>query len=81
VTGASHQTGLQLGCDVTSILRVDLLALYDWNGSSAVVAPVVTYSPLGSVELTLGAQFFAGPRLSQYGPQDHLAYVMAEWFF
>jgi hypothetical protein len=81
VTGASHQTGLQLGYDVTSILRVDLLALYDWNGSSAVIAPILSYSPLGSVELTLGAQFFAGPRLSQYGPQDHQAYVMAEWFF
>ncbi len=81
VTNARHQTGLQLGYDVTPIIRADLLTLVDWNGESVVVAPIVTWSPLGSVEITFGAQLFAGPRLSQFGSQEHLGYVMVEWFY
>jgi hypothetical protein len=81
ISNASHQTGLQLGYDVTPIIRADFLTLVDWNGGSVVFAPILAFSPIGSVELTLGAQLFAGPRLSQYGSQEHLGYFMAEWFF
>ena len=81
ITRARHLTGLQLGYDFTPILRGDLLAIYDWEGRSAVFAPFVTYSPISSVELVLGAQLFAGPRLSEYGSAEHLAYFTAEWFY
>lgn len=81
ITSARNQTGLQLGYDITPILRADFLAIADWDGTSAVFSPIVVFSPVGSVELTLGAQLFVGPRRSQYGSSEHLGYFMAEWFF
>jgi hypothetical protein len=81
ISNARHQTGLQLGYDLTPVLRLDVLTLYDWNGRSAAFAPVLTWSPLGSLELTLGVQVFVGRRRSQYGPQEDLGYLNAEWFF
>jgi hypothetical protein len=81
LTLAENQTGLQLGYDLTPILRADFLSIADWNGLSAVFAPILTYSPVGSIELTLGAQIFVGPRLSQYGSSESLGYFMAQWFF
>lgn len=81
VTFARHQTGFQVGTDLTSILRGDFLAIYDWNGESVVLAPTVGYSPTGSIELTLGFQGFLGPDRSQYGSAQNLVYLLAEFFF
>jgi hypothetical protein len=81
ISSARNQTALQLGYDLTPILRADFLAIADWDGTSAVFAPILAFSPVGSIELTVGAQLFVGPRLSQYGSTEHLGYFMAEWFF
>lgn len=81
ISSARNQTGLQVGYDLTPILRADVLAIADWDGQSGVFAPILTYSPTGSLELTVGAQLFVGPRLSQYGSTEHLGYVMAQWYF
>jgi hypothetical protein len=81
ISNARHQTGIQLGYDLTPVLRLDVLALYDWNGGSAAFAPLLTWSPIGSLELKLGVQVFIGGRSSQYGPQEDLGYATAEWFF
>jgi hypothetical protein len=81
VSLASHTTGGQVGADVTAALRADLLVLYDWSGESAAFAPVVSYSGWNSFELRIGAQLFAGPRRSQFGAQEAIAYARVEWFF
>ncbi|MBM4384654.1 MAG: hypothetical protein FJ091_14975 [Deltaproteobacteria bacterium] len=78
---AKHTTGAQLGADVTAAVRVDLLVLYDWTGSSAAFAPIVSYTGFNSLELRLGAQLFAGPRRSQFGAQQAIGFAIAEWFF
>ncbi len=39
------------------------------------------YSPLDSLELSLGVQLFAGPKLSQYGSSEPLVFLLADWFF
>jgi hypothetical protein len=78
---AKHTTGLQLGVDATSALRADLLVLYDWNGCSAAIAPIVSYAGWNSLELRVGAQLFAGPRRSQFGSQQAIGYAVLEWFF
>jgi hypothetical protein len=78
---AKHTTGVQLGLDVTSALRADLLVLYDWNGTSAAFAPVVTYQGWNALELRLGVQLFAGPRRSQFGAQSPVGFLVFEWFF
>ncbi len=81
ITSARNQTGFQAGYELTPSLRADLLVIYDWDGHSAVFAPILVYSPLGSLEITLGAQLFAGKRRSQYGSQPDLGYAIVEWFF
>jgi hypothetical protein len=81
ITAAKHQTGFQAGYDLTSIVRANLVVLYDWNGTSAAFFPSVTATPFDTVELTLGAQVFAGPRRSQYGSAERLFFLSAEWFY
>ncbi|HEU4430621.1 MAG TPA: hypothetical protein VFT98_17810 [Myxococcota bacterium] len=81
VSLARHTTGLQAGADVTAALRADLLILYDWSGESAAFAPAVSYAGWNSLELRVGAQLFAGPRRSQFGAQQAIAYGVLEWFF
>lgn len=81
ITSARNQTGFQAGYELTPSLRVDMLVIYDWDGHSAVFSPILAYSPLGSLEITLGGQLFAGKRRSQYGSQPDLGYAIVEWFF
>lgn len=81
VTAARHQTGFQAGYDVNTVVRANLLVLYDWNGTSAAFLPSLTITPLGSLELSLGAQLFAGSKRSQYGEAERLFFLVAEWFF
>jgi hypothetical protein len=81
VSLAKHTTGVQLGADVTAALRLDLLVLFDWNGRSAAFAPTVSYSGWNALELRIGAQLFAGPRLSQFGDQQATGFAVVEWFF
>ncbi|MEE8580094.1 MAG: hypothetical protein V3T33_00775 [Myxococcota bacterium] len=81
ISRAGHQTALELGYDLTPELRLDLLTIFDWNGESAAFFPFLRYSPLGWLELTLGTQYFVGPRLSEYGGAEDLVYLLTEVFF
>jgi len=81
VTSAEHQTGFLVGGDLTPELRLDVLTIYDWNGESAAFFPSVKYTPFDALEVTLGLQTFAGPRLSQFGDQQTFVYVLADVFF
>lgn len=81
ITQAEHLTGAQLGYDLTTDLRGDVLVLYDWRGGSVSVFPSVRYSPTGWLELTLGLQLFEGPRRSEFGQGETLGFAQAEVFF
>lgn len=81
VTHAKNQTGLLLGVDLTPELRLDWLTIYDWNGESAAFFPSLKYSPLAALELSVGVQTFVGPRRSQFGARETLAYLFADVFF
>jgi hypothetical protein len=81
ITNAAHQLGLQLGYDLTPELRGDIVTLIDMNGGSAAFFPNLAYSPLDSIDLRLGVQLFAGPKLSQYGSSEPLVYLLVDWFF
>jgi hypothetical protein len=81
VSFARHQTGLWLGYDLTPELRLDALAICDWNGPSAVFFPALRYTPTGWIELTLGLQSGVGPRRSEYGQQGEVVYLLGEYFF
>ena len=62
-------------------MRLDFLTIYDWNGESAAFAPSLKYAPLDALEVTVGVQTFAGPRLSQYGSAETFVYLLADVFF
>lgn len=81
VSGGRNQTGFQASYDLMPELSVSALAIYDWDGKSAAFFPTLRYSPLDFAEITLGAQFFVGPRLSEYGSAEHQAYLLVELFF
>jgi len=81
VTATKHQTGFQAGYDLNAVVRANLIVLYDWNGTSAAFFPSLSAAPLDALELSLGAQVFAGSERSQYGAAERLFFVTAEWFF
>lgn len=81
VSNARHTTGAQLGTDLSSAVRLNLLMLYDWNGRSAAFFPAVAFTGLNDAEITLGAQLFAGPGRSQFGEAQPLVYLLVEYFF
>jgi hypothetical protein len=81
VTRAPHLSGVQLGYDLTPEVRGEIVAIYDWKGSSATLFPSLRYSPLDWLELTLAGQFFVGPRRSEFGDREHLGFLIAEAFF
>jgi hypothetical protein len=81
VTNSEHQIGGQIGYDLTPELRGDFVTLVDLERGSAAFFPNLRYSPLDSIELTLGVQLFAGPDRSQYGSSEELVYLLVDWFF
>ena len=81
VSGAAHQTGAQIGYDLTPELRGSFLTLLDWSGGSAVLFPSLVWSGSVSFELALGVQVGVGPRRSEYGDRGALGYLQLEWFF
>jgi hypothetical protein len=80
VSFADQLTGVQLGYELFTALRGEVLTIYDWDGTSLAFVPSLTYTPLGSLELTLGSQLFAGRDASEFGPAEKLGFLMVEWF-
>lgn len=78
---SKHTTGLMAGYDLTIALRGEFLMLFDWNRTSAAFFPSLTYKGWDRVELNLGAQFFAGPKRSAFGPEPRLFFFMANFYF
>jgi hypothetical protein len=82
VTSSHNQTGLELGYDLTPLLRLDLLWIHDWEGPSEALFPVLTWSALQSLELSLGAQVFGGrDGEGNYGGLDPLFFARIELYF
>lgn len=81
VSLSQHATGLQIGYDLAAALRGELLLIYDWQGSSAVLSPALHFTGLNAASFSLGAQFFFGGAPSQFGGRPALAYALAEFFF
>jgi len=81
VSFADHLTGVQLGYEPVTALRSEILAIFDWEGTSAAFVPVLVYTPLGSLEVTLGVQMFAGCEASEFGVAEDPAFLLVDWFY
>jgi hypothetical protein len=62
------------------LLRGEFLAIYDWQSTSAAFVPVLVDTPLGSLELTVGAQLFTGLHNSEFGLAENRAFLIGQWF-
>jgi hypothetical protein len=81
-TVARNQTGVELGYDLTPLLRANLLWIHDWNGPSEAFAPSLTWSPRSDLELTGGMQVFGGSGdKGEYGGLKPLYFVRADVYF
>ena len=81
VSRARHTTGVQLGYDLGTAWRGDVLLLWDWNGASAAVFPTVAFTGWNAGEVVLGAQLFAGGDRSEFGGEEALVFLRVEVFF
>jgi hypothetical protein len=81
-TIARNQTGFQVGYDLTPILRGDLLVIYDWNGPSSAIVPMLRYLWRDEVEIALGAQLFIGrDARTEYGDRSPLILLQVDRYF
>jgi hypothetical protein len=76
-----HETGVELGYDIFPALHSELVTLYDWDGTSVGVVPSLRYDPYPFLEITIGAQLFAGRRRSEYGSAEDVGFLLADLFF
>ncbi len=70
-----------LSYDITPLVKVSSLLIYDIDDSSVFFAPALAWNILPNLDWTLGAQLFAGNDSSEYGDQPDVYYTSLEWFF
>ncbi|HKC50652.1 MAG TPA: hypothetical protein VKF60_07655 [Myxococcota bacterium] len=81
-TVSRNQTGVELGYDLTPLLRANCLWIHDWNGPSEAFAPSLSWSPRSDLELSGGVQLFGGGAGSgEYGGLSPLYFLRADVYF
>ncbi len=81
-TRVRHQTGAQVGYDLTPLVRGDFLVLYDWRGASAALAPIVSWSARRDVTLALGARLYLGSDPDgEYAGEANLVFASLDYYF
>lgn len=70
-----------LAYDITPLIRVSSLLIYDIDGNSAFFAPTLAYNILPNLDWTLGMQLFSGNDSSEYGDLSDVYFTSLEWFF
>lgn len=81
ITRSEQLTGFQAAYELIPELRLTCLAIYDWQGESAVFFPSLSYAPLGWLDLTLGVQAAVGGSRSEFGGSPTTAFLLADFFF
>ncbi len=80
-TKNKHLIGNQLGYDLTPLLRVENITIYDPEETSVFVMPTLEYSLLTNVDLLAGAQLFLGSSDSEFGAYHNIYYTWLQWYF
>ena len=82
VTFSRNQTGLEIGYDLTPLVRANLLWIHDWNGPSEALAPSLIWQVRSDIELSAGVQLFGGNDGSgEYGGLPPLWFLRADVYF
>jgi hypothetical protein len=81
-TVSRNLTGVELGYDLTPLLRADVLWIHDWLGPSEAVFPSVTWSVRSDLEISAGVQLFSGAGGGgEYGGLPPLYFLRLDAYF
>ena len=82
VTVSRNQTGIELGYDLTPLVRLDVLLIHDWEGPSQALYTQLSWSALSNLQLSLAAQLFGGrDGEGNYGGLDPLYFARIDLYF
>lgn len=70
-----------LGYELTPLLRIDGVSIYDIDEGSIFLTPSLTWNALTNLDLTVGGQFFAGDEDSEYGDNDSVFFTSLKVYF
>lgn len=73
--------GAGLGYEITPLLRVDAIGVYDIDDNSVFVGPTITWNIVTNLDWTTGIQLFAGSQNSEYGETADVFYMSLKYFF
>ncbi|MDO8427418.1 MAG: hypothetical protein Q7T24_07880 [Deltaproteobacteria bacterium] len=73
--------GAGAGYDITPLLRLDGLAVFDLDDKSGFLSPSLRYNILEDLDLSAGIQLFTGKAMSEYGGASDLYYAELKLYF
>jgi len=83
-----HLSSILTSYELTPLIKLQNTFIYDWDGNSASVNPQFKYNVHSNVDLTLGAQIYAGGDTqslfetdSEFDIYENAYYVQLKWFF
>jgi hypothetical protein len=83
-----HLSSILTSYELTPLIKLQNTFIYDWDGNSASVNPQFKYNVHSNVDLTLGAQIYAGGETeslfetnSEFDVYENAYYLQLKWFF
>jgi hypothetical protein len=73
--------GINLGYDITPIVRAEAYLIYDLDGKSSFLWPRVLYSVTQNVDCSCGVQLFSSRAGSEYDPYSNIYYTQIQYYF
>lgn len=81
VTVQKNFFGLNLGYDITPLIRAETLFISDIDGKSIFIWPKLIWSVAQNLDATAGCQIYHGKEDSEFGPFSNLYHAELQYFF
>jgi len=81
VTVQKNLLGLNLGYDITPLIRAETLFIWDVDGKSTFIWPKLIWSVAQNLDATLSGQIYHGNEDSEFGPFSNLYHAELQYFF
>lgn len=73
--------GLNIGYDITPLIRAETLFIWDVDGKSTFIWPKLIWSVAQNLDATLSGQIYHGNEDSEFGPFSNLYHAELQYFF
>ncbi len=81
VTVQKNFLGLNLGYDITPLVRAEALLIWDVDGKSIFIWPKLIWSVAQNLDATLSGQIYHGNEDSEFGSFSNLYHAQLQYFF